>query len=170
MTNARRPGARVAAAGFVVAVLALPFGAATHARAADQPLLRLAQAATPQASPGARTAAPATTGNTAERRLADLKKKLRITTAQEPKFQAFTSVIQENAQQMGSVIREAQQKAAGNAVDRLRASEQLAETQAASLKRLVPAFEALYNTLSAEQKHTADQLIAGPGTASRRSR
>jgi hypothetical protein len=167
MTTAIRPAARTAAAAaFAVAALALPLGAATHARAADLPQIRLAQATTP----GARTAAPATSGSMAERRLAELKKRLRITAAQEPKFQAFTSVVQQNAEQMGTVIRQAQQKAAGNAVERLRASEQLADTQAASLKRLVPAFESLYDTLSTEQKRTADQLFAGSSASTRRAR
>lgn len=163
MTNAFRPAARVATAGLAVAVFALPLAMTKPAQATDLPQLRLAQAT---ATPGARSAP---TGNTAERRLADLKKRLHITSAQEPKFRAFTDVVEQNAEQMGTVIRQAQQKAAGNAVERLQASEQLAETQAASLKRLVPAFEALYVTLSPEQKHTADQLFAGPSSASRRA-
>jgi hypothetical protein len=166
MSNAMTPAVRaVAAAGLAVAMLALPPGAtASRAAGADMPEIHLAQATRPQTAPGAQHAAPASPGRSIE----DLKKRLRITAAQQPQFDAFTKIVEENAQKIGSVLRQEQPKVSGNAVERLRASERVAEAQVDALKRLIPVFETMYASLSPEQKHTADQLFAS--NPSRRSR
>ena len=46
-----------------------------------------------------------------------------------------------------------------NAVDDLRSYETLADAHAEGLKKLVPAFEALYNSMSEEQKKNADAVF-----------
>ena len=48
-----------------------------------------------------------------------------------------------------------------NAVDALKQAQQMAEMQSNGLKRLVPAFQALYDSLSDPQKKTADQVLGG---------
>jgi len=47
-----------------------------------------------------------------------------------------------------------------SAVDDLRSYQKLADAHADGLKKLVPAFEALYNTMSQDQKKTADAVFA----------
>ena len=47
------------------------------------------------------------------------------------------------------------------AVDGLKQAQQMAEMQSNGLKRLVPAFQALYDSLSDPQKKTADQVLGG---------
>jgi periplasmic protein CpxP/Spy len=95
-----------------------------------------------------------------ERYLADLHKKLRITPAQEQQFQAFADVMRGNTQAMGAAMRQQEQNPNRNAVEDMRASQQMTEAEAEGLKRLLPAFEALYGGLSDQQKRTADQIMA----------
>ena len=52
------------------------------------------------------------------------------------------------------------QGAKQNAVDGLRTAASFAQTEADNLKRLVPALEALYASLSEQQKRAADQLFS----------
>ncbi|HEX5453723.1 MAG TPA: Spy/CpxP family protein refolding chaperone [Stellaceae bacterium] len=165
MSTIKTPAVRAAAAaGIAAALLTLPVAATTtRAAAADQPQLRLAQATRPQTAPGAQKAAPASPQSQIE----DLKKRLHITAAQEPKFDNFTKVVEENAQRLRKVLAQEQPKAAGNPVERLRAAERVTEAQVDALKRLIPAVEGLYDSFSAEQKRTADQVLFARNTSHR---
>lgn len=99
-------------------------------------------------------------GESVEAHLAELKTQLNITAAQQPKFDEFAKVIKQNATTMDAALQKAQQSAQQSAVEGLRAAASLTQTEADNLKRLVPALEALYATLSAEQKRTADELFS----------
>ena len=142
-----------------VAVVAV---AATPANPAGD--FRLAQAGGPQkAAPSRPSAAePETGANAVERQMADLRQKLHITPAQQPQFDAFAKVMQQNAQAIDALAQQEQANQKRNAVEQLRASAQAAKEEADGLARLVPAFEALYASLSAPQKQTADRLFAEP--------
>lgn len=136
----------------------------------------LAQAATPEAAP-----APPPTMETpgshshedrVETRIKDLHQKLKITPAQESQWNEFAQVMRENAQAIDAVLKErAENLHAMNAVEDLRSYEKLADAHADGLKKLVPAFETLYNSMSADQKKTADTVFAKhekrPGRASK---
>ena len=98
----------------------------------------------------------------AEANISTLHQKLQITPAQEAQFTAVVNVMRENARAAAS----APQRPPANApaVDDLRAYIQYSELELAGLKRLLPALEALYSTLSPTQKKTADAVFRqGPG-------
>jgi len=107
-----------------------------------------------------------------ETRIKDLHQKLKITPAQESQWNEFAQVMRENAQAIDAVLKErAENLHAMNAVEDLRSYEKLADAHADGLKKLVPAFETLYNSMSADQKKTADTVFAKhekrPGRASK---
>jgi len=139
-----------AAVGFAAAMLALPL-----ARAAA-PDIQLVQAA-----PSAK-GAPAAGDAQSERESADLHKKLQITPAQQPQFDAVVKAMQQNAQEMDALMQQNPPDRRRNALDELRTQAQAAQTEAAGLQRLLPAFQSLYESLSEAQKREADQVFAAP--------
>ena len=97
-----------------------------------------------------------------EANIASLHQKLQITPAQEAQFLAVANVMRENVRAEASAPR--QPPANATAVDDLRAYIQYSEVELGGLKRLLPALEALYSTLSPAQKKTADAVFRqGPG-------
>jgi hypothetical protein len=91
-----------------------------------------------------------------ENRIRDLHSRLRITGAQQPQWDAFTQVMRENAAHMQQVFAERSHLPAMSALDDLRSYAAIAEAHAEDMQRLVPAFQALYDALSPEQKRLAD--------------
>jgi|SRR5438270_788680 protein CpxP len=157
-----RAGRTAAMAGIATALMLLPLGAGpANAGADDGTLLQLAQASR---QGGAKTAAPAPSGGSeTDRQIADLKKQLKITPQQEPQFNAFAEVMRSNEQDLDKLMQQGSANRQPNAVEELKQAQQLTETQAAGLKRLVPALQALYDTLSDQQKKIADKVIGGGG-------
>jgi hypothetical protein len=100
-------------------------------------------------------------GPSVETRIEDLHRNLKITAAQEPQWRQFAQVMRDNAHALDAIL---QERSANinkmNAVDDLRSYEKLADAHADGLKKLVPAFEALYNTMSDEQKKNADVVFS----------
>ena len=152
------------ALGLAGALLSLPLGVAgIGAAAADTAQFQLAQGASaPQRPPGKPPEAAPAQGNEIESQITDLQKKMRITTAQQPLFDAFTQVMRQNAQALDAVMRQQEQKSGTTAVDDLRVSAQLAEAEAEGLKRLLPAFQSLYDSLPDPQKRLADAAMRQP--------
>jgi protein CpxP len=96
-----------------------------------------------------------------EAHIANLKAKLKITDAQSAQWDGVAAVMRENAKEAQSRV--ATRNATGaeaTAVDDLRNYEAMAEGHAEGLKRMVTAFEALYATMSDEQKKNADMVFA----------
>jgi hypothetical protein len=123
----------------------------------------LAEAATPEAAPASSqsTATPRSQEDRVETRIKDLHRKLKITAAQESQWNAFAQVMRENAQEVDAVLKgRAESLHKMNAVEDLRSYEKLADAHADGLKKLVPAFETLYNSMSEDQKKTADVVFA----------
>ena len=146
-----RPAARQALAG---AVLTLSLAVAATGATAQ------AQAPAGQ-KPGAASGPAAPAGNPIEGQLAEVKKRLSITAAQEPQFDQFATIVKQNAQTMDALMKKATaQDAQQNAVEGLRTAASFAQTEADNLKRLVPALEALYASLSEQQKRAADKLFS----------
>jgi protein CpxP len=129
--------------------------------AADASQLRLAQGSPRNAPPGAAAPqrAPAGVTGDADRQLDELQKKLAITPAQKPQFDAFAQVVRQNAQSMEAALQQAQQNPTHNALEDLRTAARVTEAQADGLKRLVPVFQSLYEALNEQQKRTADQVL-----------
>lgn len=155
MVDAMSRTARHAAViGIAGALALLPVGVVS-AQAGDSAALQLAQA-----GPGGGRAAPPAPqagGGDVDRQMADLKKQLKITPQQEPQFNAFAEVMRSNARDADAQMRQA--PPAQNAVEGLKQAQQMAEAQANALKRLVPALQALYDSLSDPQKKVADQVL-----------
>jgi hypothetical protein len=157
------PAARqLAAATFVSAILvAGPLHAATN----EAP--QLAQATTaPSAGtpPSANQSAPAKRSprENIETRIKGLHDKLMITQAQEPQWSQVAQVMRANAKTM----RDLNQKRRANAktmsaIDDLHSYQELASAHVQELQKLIPVFEALYDSLSPEQKKNADAIFQG---------
>jgi LTXXQ motif family protein len=97
-----------------------------------------------------------------EASIAGLHQRLQITPAQEAPFNAVASVIRGNARAAATTPHEPPANA--SAVDELRAEIQYDEVELAGLKRLLPALEALYASLSPVQRQAADAAFRqGPG-------
>lgn len=157
---------RLAFAGLLAgAMLAAPLHMATAA-APEQ----LAQASTapatpaepsqsqPQAKPKSRHSHSPT--ERVEARIKSLHERLKITPAQETQWNAFAQVMRDNAQHMQSLIEKRRQNSGTmNAVDDLRSYQEVADAHAQGLEKLIPAFQALYDTMSPEQKKNADAVF-----------
>jgi LTXXQ motif family protein len=140
---------RLAAATFLgVTVLASPLLAQTN-----PPATTLAQ--TDAGKPAAGT--KPSRADRVEARIKQLHDQLQITPAQEPQWNAVAQAMRDDAKAMQSVIATRRQnRGKMTAVDDLRSYEEVAETHVAGLKKLIPAFQALYDTMSPDQKKNAD--------------
>jgi hypothetical protein len=97
-----------------------------------------------------------------ETSIASLRQRLQITPAQEAPFNAVANVIRGNARAEANA--QHQPPANASAVDELRGEIQYDEVELAGLKRLLPALEALYASLSPAQRQAADMAFRqGPG-------
>lgn len=118
---------------------------------------------TQQASPHA-TAATARPRMTleamVERRLRNLHGKLHITQAQSRQWDQFALVMRDNARSMDQLYKERAEKLASmSAVDTMQSYAQITQERAQGMQKLMPVFQALYASLSDEQKQSADQLF-----------
>ena len=97
-----------------------------------------------------------------ETNITSLHQRLQITPAQEAQFNAVANVMRQNARAEASAPQAPPANA--SAVDQLRAEIQYDEVELTGMKRLLPALEALYATLSPAQRQTADAVFRqGPG-------
>ena len=105
---------------------------------------------------------PAAQPPNVEASISALHQRLQIAPAQEAQFNAVANAMRENARAEASAP---QQPAPGaSAVDDLRAYIRYSEVELAGLKKMLPALEALYATLSPPQKRAADSAFRqGPG-------
>ena len=98
-----------------------------------------------------------------EARISELHKKLRITTEQEPQFKAYADVMRSNAGAMQALFQERAQSTGpsgtDNASNRLHWYAKLTAAHAEAVAKLVPAFDALYQSLSDQQKKIADETF-----------
>jgi hypothetical protein len=95
-----------------------------------------------------------------EARIRDLHKKLHITEAQKTQWDNLAEVMRDNAQAMMDLEKQRSADAqAMNAVDVVKSYESVIEAHDAGMKKFIPPFEALYDTMSDAQKRTADSLF-----------
>ncbi len=98
----------------------------------------------------------------AEARIKEMHEKLMITPAQEPQWENFVNAQRENAEKMSALIKKREESADKmNAVDDFKNYQAIAEAHEDGLKKIVPAFEKLYNVLSDDQKKIADSMFRG---------
>ena len=95
-----------------------------------------------------------------EGRIRDLHKKLHITEAQKPQWDALAMVMRDNAQAMVDLQKQrAADSQSMSAVEVIKSYESVIEAHESGMKKFVPPFEALYNTMSDTQKKSADSLF-----------
>ena len=95
-----------------------------------------------------------------ESRIKDLENALKITPAQQGLWTALTQVMKDNAKTLEDLIKARADKSKNmNAVEDLKSYSQYSEANVEGLKKFIPAFEALYNSMSDEQKKNADVLF-----------
>jgi hypothetical protein len=95
-----------------------------------------------------------------EARIANLHRQLHITAAQEPQWSAVAQAMRDSAHAVGDLVKERQAKSVRmTAVDDLHSYEAIADAHADGLKKLIPAFETLYASMSDDQKKVADTMF-----------
>ena len=98
--------------------------------------------------------------NGLETRISDLHEKLQITPQQETKWRAVAKVMQDNAEASRALVEEKHKDAASlTAVADLNAYADIAEAHARHVRKLAKVFAGLYDTMSADQKKTADEVF-----------
>jgi protein CpxP len=97
-----------------------------------------------------------------ETRIKELHARLHITDAQKTQWDNLAQVMRENAQAMTDMQK---QRAADaktmTAVDVVKSYSEVIQAHEEGMKKFVPAFEDLYNSLSDQQKKTADSMFRG---------
>ena len=174
------PGGAVPATG---GTAAMPGGASTAPTGTTTP--QMAPQTPPQPTTGAPGAAEATQGNapavTAEaaprrtmsqmvdQRIADMRSRLHITHAQEPQWNRFAAVMRSNARAADRAYRRRGERLDSmSALENMESYARIERRRAMDVQRLVPAFHALYASLTPEQRQAADDLFRE--RAERRSR
>ncbi|HEX7912268.1 MAG TPA: Spy/CpxP family protein refolding chaperone [Paraburkholderia sp.] len=125
-----------------------------------------AQTSTPASAPVSAASAPAAKQGherNVEDRITYLHSQLKITSAQETQWNAFANVMRSNGETMGQLFQ--QRRAATNvsALDDMKQYATIAQAHADGMKKLVDAFDPLYNSFSPEQKKLADATFHQPG-------
>ena len=110
--------------------------------------------------------APAITANAkhaadrGEHRIKELHDKLRITAAQEALWGTVAQAMRDNGQAMRADMTDRSTRLKTmTAVDDLKSYQVLADQHADGLKRLIPAFEALYAGMTPQQQKRADHIF-----------
>ncbi|UVA81916.1 MULTISPECIES: Spy/CpxP family protein refolding chaperone [Pandoraea] len=99
-----------------------------------------------------------------ETRISNLHTRLQITSAQESLWQPVAQVMRENADTMQSLLKARSEGASHmSATDDMRSYGQIAEAHAEGIRKLTPAFAALYGSMSDVQKHNADLIFRDQG-------
>ncbi len=107
------------------------------------------------------TAAANVPAETVEQRITNLHTELKITPAEEPKWNNVAQAMRENAAAMSKLAAARAQQAPSSmtAIDDLKGYEKYAQAHVDGLKNLISSFEALYVSFPDAQKKTADQVF-----------
>lgn len=152
------------------AILGLALLAAPGAAVAQQPAqpAPAAPEAAPPSTPPAAAPQPSRRMSRVEAHLRYLRSELKITPAQTAQWDNVANVMREQAREIDRLVRERNAKRATmSAVDDLKSYQAIADAHAEEMRKLVPAFEALYDTMSPAQKKNADKVF-GPHPRRRR--
>ena len=132
---------------------------AARAESAPDAVIQLAQAENSQS----RAAAGATEakGETVEQRIRNLQRALKITSDQEPKWNAVAQAMRENAVNMDTLIAESRKTPPQDitAVDNLIGYQKPAQAHVDGLKNLIASFKTLYDAMPDAQKRIADDVF-----------
>jgi hypothetical protein len=135
---------------------------ATSAAVTLQAPVMLAQATPAPAAtaPVRATVSKASTVDAVEARIKDLHARLKITPAQEGLWNNVTQVMQDNGKTMDALRRARTEKAPTmTAVEDFTSYGEITEVHADGIKKFVPVFSALYDSMSDAQKKNADTIF-----------
>ena len=119
--------------------------------------------ARPEQAPAKRPNARRVTVHNVDEWIAYLQERLRITPEETEQWNAVAQVMRDNAESIHRLVQERNQnQKAMDAIDDLRSYEQLTAAQADGIKRLLPAFEMLYDKPFEDPKKVR---VAGPFTS-----
>jgi periplasmic protein CpxP/Spy len=150
----------------MLTVAGLAASVAASAGASSAPAgVSMAQATPAPPAPGASSAGPQQSPQhrpmaMVEARIPELHKQLQITPAEEPQFKAYADVMRSNAQTMQTLFQQRAQNPDRSAIGMLRWYAKLTAAHAEAVSKLLPMFDALYQSMSAEQKKVADAVFA----------
>lgn len=120
-------------------------------------------AQTPSSKPPAAAAATSSKPETVEQRIDALKASLKITPDQEAKWTAVATAMRDNAAAMDKLVQAKKAKASMTAVEDLETYRDFSQAHLDGLKNLIPAFDALYKSMPADQQKNADQVFTSFG-------
>jgi hypothetical protein len=116
--------------------------------------------AAPAAAPMAQTSGTTKRDDRVETRIKSLHAQLKITADEEPQWSAVADAMRDNAHAIDQLASERTTKRSSmTAIDNLKSYEEITDAHADGLKKLVPAFESLYDKMSDTQKKTADAVF-----------
>ena len=97
-----------------------------------------------------------------ESRIKELHTRLHITDAQKTQWDNLAQVMRDNAQAMTDLQKQRAADAKSmTAVDVVKSYSEVIQAHEEGMKKFVPAFEDLYNSMSDEQKKVADSMFRG---------
>jgi hypothetical protein len=95
-----------------------------------------------------------------EARIKELQSTLKITEAQQELWNNLVQVMRENAKDMDAFTKERAENAKPmNALEHMKLHSQITEAHLAQLNKLIPPFEAFYNSMSDQQKNITDIIF-----------
>ncbi|CAB3770460.1 Spy/CpxP family protein refolding chaperone [Paraburkholderia humisilvae] len=119
-----------------------------------------AQTAAPSAAPAMSAASSADKSarreERVEQRIAYLHQALKITPQQETQWNAFADVMRGNGQTMAKLFQERHANKDISALDNMKQYAEITQAHADDMKKLVDAFQPLYDSMPPEQKKLAD--------------
>ncbi|CAB3758968.1 Spy/CpxP family protein refolding chaperone [Paraburkholderia solisilvae] len=119
-----------------------------------------AQTATPAASPAMSAASGADRSARHEQRVEDriayLHQQLKITSQQDAQWNTFADAMRDNGATMAKLFEERRANKDMSAIDDMKQYAQIAQANADGTKKLVDAFQPLYDSMPADQKKLAD--------------
>jgi hypothetical protein len=157
MISITRPKARATTAAATLLgaiVLATPlFAASSDSTAPPASRQDMASTAPAVIAPGPGTAS-------VDARIKELHARLHITDAQKTQWDNLAQVMRDNAQSMVDLQKQRAADAKSmNAVDVIKSYSDVIQAHEDGMKKFIPAFEDLYNSMSDAQKKTADAMF-----------
>jgi periplasmic protein CpxP/Spy len=95
-----------------------------------------------------------------EVRIKELHAALNITPEQEGAWNDVAQVMRDNAKTMDTLVTARENAKPMNAVESFKSYGEITQAQADGTQKFIPAFEALYNSMSDAQKKNADTVFA----------
>ncbi len=144
-----------------IAPFALGIATAALLAASSTATLTYAQT-TSHPKPAAAKAATSMRPGSVDERIAELRRDLKITSAQEQNWQAVAQAMKSNAQDMESLIEQTRTQSPRerrNALEDLQVYQKFAQAHVDGLQKLTTAFATLYNGMTPEQKANADKVF-----------